>query len=121
MEFAGFTIWNTGVPLVLIGILAIILPFLLIRKDTRSHRSVALGVAIAAVLLVLAGALILWGIDTRDIEIAENASASVLFQIYLRASFPFAMLWAPLLALIWFGKAQRVEKLRGEDLVREGR
>lgn len=117
----GISFTNTGIPMLIVGTLAVVLPFVLSPRDTRSHWRVAGGVAGTAGIVVLAGALVLVVFDPRQIGADQARRWIVLAQIYLRASLPLAMFWAPLLALVWFGQAQRVERLRNDDMVREAR
>ena len=113
----GISFTNTGLPMLILGTLAVVLPFLLIAKDTRSHGRVALGVTLTATVVVIVGTLVLILFDPRDI--GTEGGWGILIQMYFRASLPLAMFWAPLLGLVWFTKAQRVEMLRNRDIVRE--
>ncbi|MDJ0629273.1 MAG: hypothetical protein QNJ44_13525 [Rhodobacter sp.] len=114
---------NTGLPLVLLGALALVLPRLLMRRRTRSHWEVALAIWASAGFLLLAGAVVFAVIyGARGIGIgtalAEAPLATAWF--FLRLSGFAAVVWMPLLALVWLGMAQAVERRKGEDSVRNG-
>ena len=111
----------TFLPIAILGIVALALPHLLVPRDTRSHRSLGLGIAVTVSVLILLGPLLYALFDTRDLYEANTfAEGAVIAWIVFLDSLSAAILWAPLVGLIWFGKAQRVEKLRGEDMAREG-
>jgi len=111
---------QTGLPLALVAIGAMVLPFLFIRRDTRSHMHVTLGVFGTALCLVILGALVsVWASDRSTGELSGLQSAYATW-LYLRESLYLGLIWLPILGMIWLTKAQRVEKLRGEDMAREG-
>ena len=112
---------NTGVPLVILGLLSVGLPWVLVRKGTRSHWEVGLSIWASAGFLLLAGAGIfaaVYGLRGIGVGAAFTAAPLATAWFFLRLSGYAAMLWVPVLALVWFAMAQRVEKRRGEDLAR---
>lgn len=113
--------WNTGFPLVLLAGLAVVLPRVLVAGKTRSQWEVFVGVWASAGLLLVAGAVVFALIyEARGVAVAgafgQAPLASAWF--FLRLSGFAALIWGPLLALVWFGMAQGVEKRKGEELAR---
>lgn len=107
----GFGLVNTGLPLAVLTALALLLPLLTVPRATRSQRKLALGIGLAAALTLLAGAglfALLYGVGGGAPRLAA----------VLRGSGLAALVWAPLLALAWFVRAQGVEARRGEDIAR---
>ena len=105
--------WNTGFPLVLLAGLAITVPRLLAPKSTPSHGAVLVAILGSVVVLLLAGALIFAGIYSARIDgiwstFTQAPLATLVF--FARLSIYAAMLWVPILALVWFGLAQGVAK-----------
>ncbi|MEQ8294067.1 MAG: hypothetical protein RIA08_17840 [Roseovarius sp.] len=113
--------WNTGLPLALIAGATVVLPFILIPWRTRSHRRVAAGMAVSAVLMIGVSAGISALFDKRGIAAGiEIMGLWPYVRFMILSSLKSALLWVPLLALFWFNAAQRVERLRGEDMARKG-
>lgn len=113
--------WNTGFPLLLLGALALGLPRWLVARATRSQREVALAVWASAGLLLVAGAIVFAAIySARGVGVWAAFSAAPMASawFFLRLSGFAALAWGPVLALVWLGMAQAVEKRRGEDVVR---
>lgn len=113
--------WNTGAPLVLLCALALALPRLLVARATRSHRDVAVAVAVTAGLVLVAGEAVfalIYGLRGVGVWEAFMQAPLVTGGFFLRLSAFAALVWGPLLALIWLGLAQGVEKRKGEDLVK---
>jgi len=113
---------NTGMPLVLLGLLAAGLPWLLAPGESRSHLQVAVAVWAAAGLVLLAGAVIFAAIyGARGVGVVAALAAAPLATglFFLRLSGFAALVWGPVLMLAWLGLAQRVERRRGEDRARE--
>ncbi len=118
-EPIGFV--NTGVPLALLGLLAVGLPWVLVRRGTRSHWEVGLSIWASAGFLLLAEAgvfALVYGWRGVEVGAALAAAPVATAWFFLRLSGFAALLWVPVLALVWFAMAQRVEKRRGEDLTR---
>ncbi len=122
MEFAGITFANTVAPLLGLGVLACALPFLLVKRDTRLHLDVVLGMLRAALILILVSFGLMVAVDQREFSAglvlgSDQAVALIYWWIFLN-SLMLAVVWGPVLCLVWLGMAQRVEKLRGEDMLR---
>ncbi len=115
------TIWNTGLPLLVLGALGWVVPRLLVSDMTRSHMAVAIAVICAVLFLVAFSALVLVALDVGAYQRALQMGGPLLVaEIALRNSLLFAVSWAPMLLLSWFNMAQRVERWRGRDLASEG-
>lgn len=114
----GFAI--TALPLAILGIVALALPYLLVPRDTRSHRSLGLGIAVTASVLLILGPILYAVFDTRDLYNTSSLPETLtIARIVIVDSLSATLLWVPILGLVWFGKAQRIEKLRGEDMAKE--
>lgn len=125
MDFANLTFANTGSPVLIFVVAALLLPMVLIPRRTRSQGRVAMGIVGSALILIAIGPVISVAFDARDLPAGvatapKGQLALVVYQMQFRGALAFALVWAPVLALVWFGAAQRVERLRGEDLGREG-
>lgn len=113
-------IWNTGLPLLIMGALGWLLPRMLVPEGTRSHQRVALGVVLSIVGLIAASALVLVAFDSAAYRgVMDVGGVMLATEIALRNSALFAVAWAPIVALSWFNMAQRVEVQRGKDMARE--
>lgn len=113
--------WNTGLPLVVLGVLALVLPHLLVARGTRSHRVVLVGVVISAGLVLVAGEVVfavIYGASGVGVWEAFRQAPLATGGFFLRLSGFAALVWGPLLVLVWLGLAQGVEKRKGEDEVR---
>ena len=105
-------------PIAIIAAFAIVLPIFFVPRATRSHRRVALGILLSALCLILLGPILYALFDTRPIYDRDIQGARrVLLALIFRDSLSAAVVWIPLLGIVWFGRAQRVERLRGEDMV----
>jgi hypothetical protein len=114
-------IWNTGLPLLILGTLGWFVPRTFVSTDTRSHGSVAVAVAASAIALVAISALVLVAFDTLAYQSAMAVGGAFLVaEIALRGSVLFAIAWVPMLLLSWFNLAQRVEVQRGKDMAKGG-
>lgn len=112
------------VPAVVLMGLAVLLPRGLTPWATRSHRRVALGIGLSALVLWLGGAALfaeLYAQHGAELGQALAVDAGGTIGYLLSVSARAAILWAPLLVVWWYVGAQRVEKLKGEDIMREGR
>jgi len=115
------TIWNTGLPLLVLGALGWVVPRLLVSEMTRSHMAVTAAIICAVLFLVALSALVLVALDVGAYQRALQMGGPLLMaEIALRNSFLFAVSWGPMLLLSWFNMAQRVEHWRGKDLASEG-
>ncbi len=113
---------NTGFPVVLLAGLAVALPRILVAVDTRSQVALAIGIAVSAVALIIVGTLIFavaYRLGGTDVAGALAEDPMMAARYFTRLSAMAALIWVPILALVWFVKAQAVEKRRGEDIVRE--
>ncbi|MEO9574746.1 hypothetical protein [Tateyamaria sp.] len=112
-------IWNTGLPLLILGALGWLVPRTFVSTDTRSHGSVAVAVVASAIALVAISALVLVAFDTLAYQSAMAVGGAFLVaEIALRGSVLFAIAWGPMLLLSWFNLAQRVEVQRGKDMAK---
>lgn len=112
--------WNTGFPLVLLGGLAAVLPRVFVGQ-TRSQAVVLLAILASAVVLLAVGALVFMGLyGWRGVSVwaALGSAPMATGGFFVRLSGFAAMVWGPVLALVWLGLAQRVETRKGEDVVR---
>ena len=115
------TFWNTGVPLILMGVLGWILPRLLVPDDTRSHLAVSAAVLCGALLLVAISGAVLVAFDFGSyVHALDMGGVLLVAEIALINAALFAVAWVPMLLLSWFNMAQRVERWRGRDMSAEG-
>lgn len=122
MNDTSVTLFNTGLPVVLIACAAGGLPWVLSPRTTRSQGRVMLAIGMSCVLLVGVSAGLFALFDKRSLWSGETLMQhGVVAWVYLRGSASAALIWAPILALTWLGLAQRVERLRGQDMAREAR
>ncbi|SFK92953.1 hypothetical protein [Shimia haliotis] len=123
LDSIGFV--NTGLPLIVLGVLAVLLPRLVVDGDTRSHGKVAAGIGVCAVILFAVGYAVSYVLThTRGVHAMALGSSPELgsaLWVHSRLSLMAAIVWAPILGLVWFGQAQGVEARRGQDLVARGR
>ena len=78
-------------------------------------------IATSAVLLALAGFglwVLIFTVHGVPVFGAFMHAPGVIGAILLRRSLMLAIIWVPVLALVWLSLAQRVEKRKGEDLMR---
>lgn len=112
---------NTGLPAIVLAALAVVLPRLLVATDTRSQWSLAIAIAASAIGLLVVGALIFaatYKLEGTKVGAAFAEDALLTARYFGRLSAMAALVWVPVLALVWFAKAQAVEKRRGEDIMR---
>ncbi len=119
-EPIGF--WNTGFPLGLMAVLAIVLPRVLVKRNTRSQSEVAVTIWASGGILFLVGAgvfAVIYHMRGYDVfeAFAEGPWATAAF--FFGFSAYAAIVWAPILGLVWFGMAQGVEARKGEDMWRD--
>lgn len=113
---------NSILPMAIIGALAVIVPWRLVRRGTRSHWEVALTVwASAGVMLIVSGSVFaaLYAARGHEVGAAFGEAPFATAWFFMKISGYAAILWVPILALVWFGMAQRVERRRGEDRARQ--
>ncbi|MEO1138942.1 MAG: hypothetical protein AAFW87_05745 [Pseudomonadota bacterium] len=122
MNDPTFTFANIGLPLLIIGAVAAVLPWVMVPRDTRSQRRVAGVVVATALFMVVFSAMIFSVFDKRSFLGGETLPGQgVLAWMYVRASLGAVVAWGPVLLFVWLGLAQRVERLKGEDMVRENK
>jgi hypothetical protein len=114
MTFADIGWANTFLPLGALAALALALPFVTVPRATRSQARLAVGVAASALVRLVAGTGLFAGLYAGEGGAPRPAAV-------LRATGMAAIVWAPLLALAWFVRAQGVERRRGEDMAQAGR
>ncbi|KRS12880.1 hypothetical protein XM53_09980 [Roseovarius atlanticus] len=113
------TLVNTGLPLLIIGGFAALLPWLLTPRGTRSHGRVLVAVVASAGLLLGLSAGIFALFDRRSLLGGQGlAGQGAVVWMYLRTSLAAVVVWGPVLVFTWLGLAQRVERLRNRDIVR---
>lgn len=113
---------NTGLPLAVLAGAAVVLPRLVVPGDTRSQRVVMVSVLVSAIALLLLGAAVfavVYGVRGVGVGAAFATAPMAACIFFLRLSAMAALLWGPVLALVWFAMAQAVEVRRGEDVMRE--
>jgi uncharacterized membrane protein YbhN (UPF0104 family) len=104
---------NAILPLALLLGLCIAMPALF-AGETLSHRTLALAIlATAAVAWASGVAILAWLSAQVNAEIGTAWS-------YFRRSGLLALLWGPVLALVWLVRAQGVERRRGLLMGRGG-
>ncbi|MBV0913053.1 hypothetical protein [Anianabacter salinae] len=121
-DAVGF--WNTGAPLILLVALAWLLPGWLVPRSARSQGRIAVLLGLSALLVGAAGVPVFAAAQRAAgaDPVGALAERPVATLVYLGRSSALAVLaWGPIMALRWFGLAQRAERLKGEDMMREGR
>lgn len=124
MRSEPISLLNTGVPLIVLGALAVLLPLMLVPRGTRKQWEVAVAIWGAAGLLLLAGGAVfaaVYAVEGIGVGAAFGEAPLATGWFFVRQSGLAAVAWVPVLLLTWFGLAQRVEKRKGEDRVREDR
>ena len=119
IDTIGF--WNTLVPLAVLGLLAVLLPRVLVDRETRSHGKLLHGIAQTAAFLVAIGFMISIAVtQMRGFEALGHFEIDPLgaVWVHLRLSLMTAIVWGPVLGLVWFGLAQGVEARRGQDIAK---
>lgn len=112
---------NTGLPLVVLAGLAGVLPRFLVSGDTRSQQAVMVSIFGSAVGLLISGGLVfaaVYGLGGVGIGAAFSNTPVATGVFFLRLSALAALLWGPVLGLVWFSMAQGVEARRGADIAR---
>ncbi len=112
---------NTGLPVILLVVLVASLPRLILPAGNLSHQALTIAVAITAIAALVAGAVIfavIYGAGGVDVGAALSEAAAPVIGFFLRLSALSALIWGPVLALVWVALAQGVEKRRGQDTAR---
>lgn len=122
MSFDGFTFTNTGVPILGLALAAVVLPYLFVPRSTRHQSDVLRGIAITICALLVLGFLLNIALDDRTLGTeALKIQNYVQWRIYwwqFQESLQFSIVWIPIVILVWISKAQRVEKLKGDDMAK---
>ncbi len=114
---------NTGLPLLVLALLAIALPVLLVPKSTMRHWEVAVAVWASAGFLLLAGAAVfgvIYGLGGVGVKTAFAEAPLATSWFFLKLSGYAAVAWVPVLGLTWLTLAQRVERRKGEEALKRG-
>ncbi|MEM6760763.1 MAG: hypothetical protein AAF601_14905 [Pseudomonadota bacterium] len=120
MSAATITFWNTGLPLILAGALAWMMPRYIAPSETRSHTKVTIAVAASVIVLIFASAALFAAVEpAKFARAADMGGLFLAIEIAVRGSLLFAFAWAPVLLLNWLSMAQRVEAWRGHDMAKE--
>lgn len=112
---------NTALPVTILALAAVLLPGWYVPRETRSHKAVIAAVALTAVTMILLGAAvfaIVYWLSGAGVAAAMSEAPLATMIYFFRLSLMAALLWGPVLALVWFSMAQRVEKRRGQDTAR---
>ncbi len=115
------TFMNTLLPSALLCAAAYVLPWLYVPRETRSQKVTAIAVISAGGTVQLLAMLIFGylyadaGFDVAY-QIEQNPWGTLLY--FADLADLSMILWVPTLLLSWFYIAQRVERLRGEDMMR---
>ncbi|WP_146049987.1 hypothetical protein [Roseovarius confluentis] len=119
MNDTSVTLMNTGLPLLIIGGFAALLPWLFTPRETRSHGRVLVSVVASAGLMLGLSAVVFALFDKRSLLGGQTlAGQGAVAWMYLRTSLAAVVVWGPVLVFIWLSLAQRVERLRDRDIVR---
>jgi hypothetical protein len=121
MEPQPVTLLNTALPLAVIGTAGIVLPRLLLPARTRSLALLAwVSAACVPLLAILAMAVFLaarWAAGA-DIPGVLAAAPWLVIGELARSAAMSTLAWGPALALSVLSLAQRIERLKGEDMAR---
>jgi hypothetical protein len=112
---------NTGLPMAVLACAAVVLPRMLVSGGTRSQRAVTGSVVVSAIGLLLLGAAVfiaVYSAGGAGVAAAFSSAPLPTALFFLRLSVMAALMWGPVLALVWFTMAQAVEARRGEDVMR---
>ena len=112
---------NTGLPVALLVAVAICLPLLLVHRHTRSHAQVASSIGITALVLLALGTSLFgisYGLRGHAVTAALASTPLAVGLFFGRLAAMAALVWLPVLALVWYSLAQRVEKTRGQHIAK---
>lgn len=124
MEPEPVTLLNTALPLGVLGLAGIVLPRLLLPRQTRALPRLAWVSALCVPLLfllamgVFAAARAAAGTDLAG---ALGAAPAYVLADLARSAAMSSLVWGPALILSALSLAQRIERLKGEDMARQGR
>ncbi|MGJ8584367.1 MAG: hypothetical protein ACSHXD_09770 [Marinosulfonomonas sp.] len=112
---------NTGLPVAVLALAAVLLPGRFVAANTRSHQAVVIAIALTALVTILLGAAVfamVYWLSGAGVAAALSDAPLATTLYFFRLSLMAALLWGPVLALVWFSMAQSVEKRRGQDIAR---
>ena len=112
---------NTVLPIAVLAVLAIVMPRLITGGETLAHRRVIVAVVLSTLLLIALGAaLFAMAYGMRGVPLFGTFAQAPLATgaFFLRLSALAALIWLPLLALVWYSLAQGVEHRRGAALAK---
>jgi hypothetical protein len=121
MEPEPVTLLNTALPLAAIGAAGVVLPRLLVPAGTRSLARLALGAAACVPLMLLVAMAVFLAVRWAagaDMAGALAAAPGLVLGELARSAAMSTLVWGPALALSALSLAQRIERLRGEDMAR---
>lgn len=114
------TFLNTGLPVILLALVAWYAP-LILGRSTTSQRELARAVVTSALIVVVSGAVIFAVIyQAAGINVIGTLldAPTVVGGYFARLSLFAGIVWAPVLALSWYVLAQDVERRLGEKKAR---
>lgn len=118
----GSVLSGIGLPVLLIAVAAIALPFMATPRRIRSQRRLAISVLLSALgLFLLGGALfaVLYEIEGSPMtHMMVREPGRVIWFLLGRAALT-ALIWAPLLLLAWFSLSRRIEQVKAEEGILE--
>ena len=106
-HFAYLNLTNAILPLVVLVALTVALPALL-AGSTLSQGRLSVAIGVTAVVVWAVGAALLAALYAQ-----VNGGAEAGVWHYLTRSGLLGLMWGPVLALVWFMRAQGVERRRG--------
>jgi hypothetical protein len=115
------TLVNTGLPLLILGAAALIVPRLLLPRDSRSQRRLVVMLLASVPLMVVAGVLVFGGAMAAggaDVLGAFGTAPGTTMLALARASAMGVLVWGPVLLLTGLALGTRIERMKGEDMAR---
>ena len=117
------TFLNTGIPVMLMALLAWVVPVVLGRA-AGSQQALTLGILVSTAILLVSGAILFavaysaGGVPVRNAFAVQPIGIGAFF---LKTSLISGIIWGPVLALAWFVLAQGVERRKGVEQARRER
>ncbi|SFJ36137.1 hypothetical protein [Celeribacter neptunius] len=112
-----------ALPVILIALCAVGLPFLLTPGGTRSQRRLAVSVLFSALgLFLLGGALfaVLYQVNGSPMMRSLVSHPGHFLWFLIRRAAMASLIWVPLLLLAWYSLARRIEGLKSRDGMEQG-
>ena len=118
MDVEPITFLNTGLPLFVVACLAVVIPLLIVPASTRSQLKLAILIflscgAVFVVSMMVFVLLQIFTVEASGWDPMNNPKSTGTY--FLRQGLFAGIVWIPILALMWFNLAQRVERVLGED------